>query len=41
MRRGAELPSEQIELFSGVHLRVALGLNDGDRVTISVLPTTP
>lgn len=31
-------PSDQIELLSGVHLRVALGLNDGDRVAISVLP---
>lgn len=28
-------PSDQVELLSEVHLRVALGLKDGDRVAIS------
>ena len=29
-------PSDQVELFSDVHLREALGLRDGDRVAIAV-----
>jgi CTP-dependent riboflavin kinase len=30
-------PSDQIELFSEVHLREALGLSDGDPIVVSVL----
>jgi CTP-dependent riboflavin kinase len=31
-------PSDQIELFSDVHLRKALGLRDGDSVDVSLRP---
>jgi CTP-dependent riboflavin kinase len=36
---GPGYPSDQIELFSEVHLRSELGLDDGDPLAVSVVPS--
>ena len=38
---GPGYPSDQIELFSEVHLRKALGLRDGDSIAVAVRDAEP